>query len=195
MKKSCFIFIIFSLFIFVSCGGSKSENKDGTSDSGDTVSDDNGDTAAQDDSSSEKDDGPDQSDEDETEPDDDEGEAQNDEDPAEPDEDVTESVTDLAGRDTANCYIVSKAGSYKFPLSRATEKEFLSGISTVGVLWETDNTGGTQTKGSIITNVGTNKKFVFFDTPSTLKNGNAVIVAYQEDETIVWKVKTEKVPF
>lgn len=92
----------------------------------------------------------------------------------------------LSADGTANCYIVSKAGSYKFPLSRATEKEFLSGISTVGVLWETDNTGGTQTKGSIITNVGTNKKFVFFDTPSTLKNGNAVIVAYREDETIVW---------
>ena len=87
---------------------------------------------------------------------------------------------------TANCYIVSKAGSYKFPLSRATEEEFLSGVNTVDVLWETDNTSGTQTKESIIKNVVTNKKFVYFDTPATLKNGNAVIVAKNLSGDIVW---------
>lgn len=93
---------------------------------------------------------------------------------------------DLLSKDgTANCYIVSKDGSYKFPLSRATEDEFLSGITGVDVLWETDNTGGTQTTGSIITNVGTNKKYVYFDVPRPLKNGNAVIVAYR-DGVIAW---------
>ena len=44
MKKFCFIFIVFSLLVFVSCGGSKSENKEGSSDSGDTASDGDGDT-------------------------------------------------------------------------------------------------------------------------------------------------------
>ena len=87
---------------------------------------------------------------------------------------------------TANCYIVSKAGSYKFPLSKATEDEYLSGVNTVDVLWETDNTSGTQTKESIIKNVVTNKKFVYFDTPATLKNGNAVIVAKNSSGSIVW---------
>ena len=91
----------------------------------------------------------------------------------------------LSTAGTANCYIVSKAGSYKFPLSRATEKEFLSGITRVSVLWETDNTDGTQKTGSIITNVGTNSKYVFFDTPGTLKNGNAVIAAYRNN-VIAW---------
>ena len=93
---------------------------------------------------------------------------------------------DLLSKDgTANCYIVSKVGSFKFPLSRATENEFLSGITEVKVLWETDNTSGTQTTNSIITNVATNKKYVYFDTPSTLKNGNAVIAAYR-DGVIAW---------
>ena len=93
---------------------------------------------------------------------------------------------DLLSKDgAANCYIVSKAGSYKFPLMRATESDFLSGITGVDVLWETDNTSGTQTKGSIITNVGTNKKYVYFDTPGTLKDGNAIIVAYRNSE-IAW---------
>lgn len=103
--------------------------------------------------------------------------------------DVLDAIRDgeLLSKDgTANCYIVSKAGSYKFPLSRATEEEFLSGVKTVDVLWETDNTYGTQTKESIIQNVVTNKKFVYFDTPATLKNGNAVIVAKNSSGTIVW---------
>lgn len=103
--------------------------------------------------------------------------------------DVLAAIRDgeLLSKDgTANCYIVSKAGSYKFPLSRATEEEFLSGVNTVEVLWETDNTYGTQTQESIIKNVVTNKKFVYFDTPATLKNGNAVIVAKNLSGSIVW---------
>ena len=91
----------------------------------------------------------------------------------------------LSKAGTANCYIVSKAGSYKFPLSRATEEAFLSGITTVKVLWETDNTTGSQKTGSIVTNVATNKKYVYFETPATLRDGNAVIAAYRDQE-IVW---------
>ena len=91
----------------------------------------------------------------------------------------------LSQNGTANCYIVSKAGSYKFPLSRAMENDILSDITSVKVLWETDNTAGEQMEGSIITNVVTNKQYVYFDTPSTLKNGNALIAAYRNKE-IVW---------
>jgi hypothetical protein len=93
---------------------------------------------------------------------------------------------DLLSKDgTANSYIVSKEGSYKFPLSRATESEIISGITGVKVLWETDNTSNTQSEGSIITNVSTNKKYVFFETPKTLKNGNALIAACKGSE-VVW---------
>ena len=45
MKKFCFIFILFSLFVFVSCGGSSKNDKNDNSDSGETVSDDDSDTA------------------------------------------------------------------------------------------------------------------------------------------------------
>ena len=87
----------------------------------------------------------------------------------------------------ANCYIISKAGSYKFPLIRATESEYIPDVDNarVEVLWETDNTSGKQTVGSIISDVVTNKKFVYFNTPASLKDGNAVIAAYI-DNTIVW---------
>ena len=91
----------------------------------------------------------------------------------------------LSENGTANCYIVSKAGSYKFLLARATEKDALTGISSVKVLWETDNTGGSQKVGSIVSSVVTNGKYVYFKTPDTIKNGNALIAAYRGSE-IVW---------
>lgn len=91
----------------------------------------------------------------------------------------------LSEKGTANCYIVSKAGSYKFPLSRANEKDLLSGITSVKVLWETDNTAKKQSEGSIISDVVTNKKYVYFKTPDTIKDGNALIAAYQGND-IVW---------
>jgi len=45
MKKLCMIFAILSLFVFVSCGDSKKENKDETTDSSDTVNDEDSDAA------------------------------------------------------------------------------------------------------------------------------------------------------
>ena len=92
--------------------------------------------------------------------------------------------------ETANCYVVSKAGSYKFPLVMGNDPEHtLSEISKVTVLWETDNTSASQTVGSIIKDVTNNSRYVYFNTPSTLKNGNAVIAAWRKvggKDTIVW---------
>ncbi len=45
MKKFCFVFIIFSLFVFAGCGGSNGGNKNDESDTGETVTDEDGDTA------------------------------------------------------------------------------------------------------------------------------------------------------
>lgn len=92
--------------------------------------------------------------------------------------------------ETANCYVVSKAGSYKFPLVMGNDPEHtLSDISKVTVLWETDNTSSTQRVGSIVRDISCNSNYVYFNTPSTLKNGNAVIAAWRRVEgkdTIVW---------
>ncbi len=92
--------------------------------------------------------------------------------------------------ETANCYVVSKSGSYKFPLVMGNDPEHtLSEISKVTVLWETDNTSASQTVGSIVKDVTNNSRYVYFNTPSTLKNGNAVIAAWRKvggKDTIVW---------
>ncbi len=46
MKKLCVIFVVFSLFIFAGCGGSKSKNKEETPGPEETVTDDDGSNAA-----------------------------------------------------------------------------------------------------------------------------------------------------
>ena len=62
------------------------------------------------------------------------------------------SLADLNG--PANCYIISKAGTYKFPLVRGNDPDdALAGVSKVEVLWETDNTNRAVQVGSIISEV------------------------------------------
>ena len=95
----------------------------------------------------------------------------------------------VEGGEAANCYIISEPGSYKFPavMGNSDIKEPMDGLTEAFVLWESDNTAGSQTVGSIIEDgtVGVNNGWVFFDTPSTLKDGNAVIAVKRGDD-IVW---------
>ena len=60
---------------------------------------------------------------------------------------------DLSVNGTANCYIVSKAGTYKFPLVKGnstTKNDKISNAATAEVLWETDNTASAVNKGQSI---------------------------------------------
>lgn len=96
--------------------------------------------------------------------------------------------TDLAyGNNVANCYIVSEAGSYKFPMVKGNDPDqALEGVTSVAVLWETVNTSSAPAKGSIIKdNITFNGRYIYFDTPSSLKSGNALVAAYSGSE-IVW---------
>ena len=89
--------------------------------------------------------------------------------------------------ESANCYTVGSAGCYKFPMVKGNDPESeLSGVSSVVVLWETDNTSSAPAVGSIVTNVGFNKGYIYFDTPAVLKNGNALIAAKNQSGKILW---------
>ena len=91
-----------------------------------------------------------------------------------------------ADGETANCYIVSEPGSYKFPMVKGNDSDnVLSGITRVETLWETANTSTAPSVGAIVKDVTFNGRFVYFNTPSSLKNGNAVIAAYNGND-IVW---------
>ena len=98
---------------------------------------------------------------------------------------VEEGPKNLGRKETANCYIVSEAGEYKFPLVKGNGDEAVAAAS-VEVLWETWNNAEEVIKNSVIATVGLVDGFVTFTTPDTIKPGNAVIAAKDASGVILW---------
>ncbi len=110
--------------------------------------------------------------------------------------DISSDAIDLSASETANCYIVSTADSYKF---RATIKgngmADLSGISAMtpsvasaDLLWATFGTDTAPASNELIRNVRYNSSdgYVYFDTGETFKEGNALIAVRDASRNILW---------
>ena len=104
---------------------------------------------------------------------------------------------------TANCYIVSEAGDYKFKAVKGNGTVAVGDESTVDpvgtptaavVLWETFGTSSAPQKGDLIkSDVRYRGGYVYFSTADTYKEGNAVIAVIDdkdtdgtEDDVILW---------
>lgn len=92
-------------------------------------------------------------------------------------------------RKTANCYqATAAAGKYKFLPTKGEGGEIVTGIKSVKVLWETNNSTSAPTVGAIVKSAVTyNKGCIEFDCGGS--QGNALIAAYDgEDGTgnILW---------
>lgn len=94
-------------------------------------------------------------------------------------------ATDLSASQ-ANCYIISAAGAYKFPARKGNSNESIGTVKGVEILWETYNNAESVTKNSVISKVDYEGSEIFFETPATLKPGNALIIAKDADENILW---------
>lgn len=92
----------------------------------------------------------------------------------------------LATNGTANCYIVSSAGDYKFPAVMGNSSSYLGQMASAELMWETDNTASPTAKNSIISSVSCSSSAVFFSTPDQLKAGNALIVAKDASGSVIW---------
>ena len=90
-----------------------------------------------------------------------------------------------AGRN-ANCYIVSKAGTYSFPTVKGNSDVSVGNVAKAEVLWESYGTSEMPSVGSLISSVSYSNGTITFSTPSTLKNGNAVIAAKDAAGNILW---------
>ena len=95
-------------------------------------------------------------------------------------------ATDLSKDATANCYIVSAAGDFKFKPVKGNSTESVGTVASAALIWETENTATAPTANSIITNVGFEDGFITFSTPETLKPGNALIAAKDAEGKILW---------
>ena len=95
-------------------------------------------------------------------------------------------IVDLSENGTANSYIVSAAGTYKFTPTKGNSSESVGSIASAEVLWETFGTDVTPNVGDLVKNVKYEKGVISFETPSAYKEGNAVIAAKDASGEILW---------
>ncbi len=92
----------------------------------------------------------------------------------------------LSANVSANCYIVSTAGTYSFRTSKGNSSTSVGTVSSAVVLWESYGTSTSPSVGDILNNVFYSSNTISFSTPTTLKNGNAVIAAKDASGNILW---------
>ena len=95
-------------------------------------------------------------------------------------------IVDLSENGTANSYIVSGAGSYKFTPTKGNSSESVGTIASAEVLWESFGTDVTPNVGDLVRNVKYKNGVIGFETPSDFKEGNAVIAAKDASGAILW---------
>lgn len=88
--------------------------------------------------------------------------------------------------DPANCFMVNAPGFYTFKANKGKTHEAVGAIASVEVLWESFGTTEQPSKGNIISQAYYKDGQVFFKTPATLKDGNAVIAAQDAAHNILW---------
>jgi len=92
-----------------------------------------------------------------------------------------ESVVDLSASATANCYIVSDEGGYKFKTVKGNSDTSVGDVKGVKVLWESFGTSSAPNVGDLIkADVSYDNGYITFSTSDTFKEGNALIAAYSD---------------
>lgn len=92
----------------------------------------------------------------------------------------------LSAEGTANCYIVSASGDYRFKAVKGNGIESVGEISSVEVLWETFGTDVIPQAGDLVKNPRMENNFVEFTVPEPYREGNAVIAAKDAAGKILW---------
>ena len=96
------------------------------------------------------------------------------------------SATDLSSSASANCYIVSNAGLYKFKIVKGNASESVGNVASASILWETFGTSETPEYFDLIKSFCYKDGYIAFQTADTFKEGNAVIAAKDASGKILW---------
>jgi hypothetical protein len=100
---------------------------------------------------------------------------------------TAEPEIDLSKLGTANCYIVSQSGTYKFKAVQGNSNESVGNVSSVDVLWESFGTSVVPEIGDLVCYVAYLKDgYIGFTIPSKFKEGNAVVAAKDMNGEILW---------
>lgn len=91
---------------------------------------------------------------------------------------------DLSASGSANSYIVSYYGTYKFKTVKGNSSTSVGSVASVEVLWESFGTSIEPSVGDLVNNVSYASNYITFT--ATSKKGNAVIAAKNSSGTILW---------
>ena len=96
------------------------------------------------------------------------------------------TYADLSANGTANCYLISEVGGYKFKTVKGNTSVSVGNVAEASVLWESFGTDTKPNVGDLISSVSYKDGYIFFATRSTFAQGNAVIAAKDNNGTILW---------
>ena len=96
------------------------------------------------------------------------------------------SATDLSSSGSANCYIVSDSGLYKFKTVKGNSSESVGNVASASILWETFGTSETPEFLDLIKAFCYKDGYIAFQTSDIFKEGNAVIAAKDSNGNILW---------
>lgn len=96
------------------------------------------------------------------------------------------SATDLSSSASANCYIISESGLYKFKTVKGNSSTSVGNVASCTILWESFGTSTTPDYCSLISGICYKDNYIAFQTSSTFTEGNAVIAAKDADDQILW---------
>ena len=96
------------------------------------------------------------------------------------------SATNLSSSTSANCYIVSEPGLYKFKTVKGNSTTSVGSVASASILWETFGTSTSPEFCDLISGFCYKDGYIAFQTADTFKEGNAVIAAKDASGTILW---------
>ena len=96
------------------------------------------------------------------------------------------SAVDLSSSASANCYIVSEPGLYKFKVVKGNSTSSVGNVASAAILWETFGTSIVPERFDLIGAFCYKDGYIAFKTPESFKEGNAVIAAKDASGTILW---------
>ena len=96
------------------------------------------------------------------------------------------SATDLSSSASANCYIISEAGLYKFKTVKGNSTTSVGSVASASILWETFGTDTAPEPSDLISGFCYKDGYIAFQTADTFKEGNAVIAAKDAEGNILW---------
>lgn len=99
---------------------------------------------------------------------------------------TTSTAVSLSDKGLANCYIVSQAGTYSIYPFKGNTTELVGSVSSAEVLWESFGTDVAPSTGDLIAATKYENGKIYFKTPATYREGNAVIAAKDASGTILW---------